>query len=182
MSGPAPAVRCVEKGYETYGLELDSKRVASINKGISQLEDEYLKDNLKKFHPQATTNEKIIKKADIVLICVPTPVDEKFYPILDPVINASKTIAKNMKKGALVILESTVNPGVSEEIVMPIFEEQGWKVGRDVAVAHCPERINPGKDAISKGYDVRNIPQVVGASDKNGLARAKEFYESILTR
>jgi nucleotide sugar dehydrogenase len=81
-----------------------------------------------------------------------------------------------MKKGALVIVESTINPGVCEEVVQPIFEKAGWKIGETVYISHCPERINPGDPK----WNVENIPRVIGSFEKIGLARSVKFYESIL--
>ena len=170
------AIRCSEKGYKTYGFDRDKNKIALINKKKSPIKEKYIEDNLPKFPIQASLDEKIIQKADIVLICVPTPVDKNFYPDLRPVIGASETVARNLKKGALVVLESTVNPGVSEEIVAPIFKKVGYKIGRDVFIAHCPERINPGDPK----WNVTNIPRVVGSFDVKGLKIAKEFYESIV--
>jgi len=156
------AIRCQERGYETYGFDLDKIKIALIKK--------------KKNSIKATSDEKIIKKSDVILICVPTPVDKNYYPDLRPVISATEIIARNLKKGALVVLESTVNPGVSEEIVKPIFKKAGFKAGRDYHLAHCPERINPGDPK----WNVANIPRVVGALNKFGLALALKFYKSIL--
>jgi nucleotide sugar dehydrogenase len=171
------AVRSKEVGYVTYGLERDKEKVALVKKGKSPIKEEYLEKNLKNFPPIATTDEKIIQKADIVLICVPTPVDEKYYPVLTPVIGATEAVARNLKKGALVVLESTVNPGVSEEVLKPIFEKAGHIVGRDVFIAHCPERINPG----DKVWNVSNLPRVVGSFDQKGLKIALEYYRNITT-
>lgn len=170
------AVRCVEKGYRVYGFDLDRRKINLINSGKSPIEDKYLEENLPKFHPTATCDGKLIKKADIILICVPTPVDEKFYPDFRPVIEATKLVARNLKKGALVVLESTVNPGVSEEVIKPLIEKAGFKIGKDVFIAHCPERINPG----DKKWNVTNIPRVVGSFDKVGLKKALDFYRSIV--
>lgn len=97
-------------------------------------------------------------------------------PNLQPVKSACTTAAKNIKKGALIVLESTVNPGVSEDVVKPIFEEAGFSVGTDVFIAHCPERINPG-DPV---WNVTNIPRVLGAFSKKGLDIALEFYRTII--
>ncbi len=171
------AVRAKEMGYPTYGLERDAKKVALINKQKSPIKEEFLEHNLPKFPIIASTDEKIIKEADIVLICVPTPVDKNYYPDLGPVIGATETVVRNLKKGALVVLESTVNPGVSEEIVAPIFEKAGFKIGKDVFIAHCPERIDPG----NKTWNVTNLPRVVGSFDQKGLAMAVEFYKNITT-
>ncbi|MGW8184645.1 MAG: nucleotide sugar dehydrogenase [Candidatus Moraniibacteriota bacterium] len=170
------AVRAKERGYEVIGFELDQKKVDLINKQISPIEDEFLTKNLPNFPIEATNDAKEIKKADIVLICVPTPVDHLHNPDLGPVEGACELVANNFKKGALVVLESTVNPGVSEEVVKPIFESYGYKVGVDIFIAHCPERINPGDPK----WNVTNIPRVVGAFTPKGLARAKAFYESIV--
>lgn len=170
------AVRCVEKGYQTFGLDRSEEKVKLINQGKSPIEEKFLEENLPKFRFQASTDAKVIKKCDIVLICVPTPVDKRFYPDLKPVIGAVESIVKNLKKGALVVLESTVNPGVSEEVVMPIFEKAGYKIGKDYFLAHCPERINPGDPK----WNVTNIPRVVGSFDAEGLKKALEFYQSIV--
>lgn len=170
------AVRAVERGYTVYGVARDRKKIDMINKGVSPIEDAGLSADMKKFPVRATHDPKVIAKADIVLLCVPTPVDELHNPDIAPVREASEMTAKYAKKGALVVLESTVNPGVSEEIIRPIFESAGFKVGRDIHIAHCPERINPGDEK----WTVKNIPRVVGSFEKKGLARAVAFYESIV--
>ncbi len=170
------AVRAKEKGYEVIGLERDEKKIELINKGISPIEEEYLYENLPKFPIKATSNAEEISDADIVLICVPTPVDALYKPNLKPVEGACQTTATHIKKGALIVLESTVNPGVSEDVVKPIFENAGFEVGNDVFIAHCPERINPG-DPV---WNVTNIPRVLGAFSQKGLSIALEFYRSII--
>ncbi len=170
------AVRSKERGYEVVGLDSDEKKIQLINKKKSPIEEKYLEENLPLFPFKATKDEKIIKVADIVLVCVPTPVDKNYYPDLSPVKNAIEAVARNLKKGALVVLESTVNPGVSEEVIKPIFEKYGLKIGQDLFVAHCPERINPGDPK----WNITNLPRVVGSFDAKGLKMAKVFYESIV--
>ncbi len=170
------AVRCVEKGYKVYGLDKDQKKISLIHQGKSPIKDKFLEENLPKFCPQATSDEKCIKKSDIVLICVPTPVDGQFNPDLGPVMKAAHSIAKNLKKGSLIILESTVNPGVCEEVIRPILEDYGHKVNQDCFIAHCPERINPGDPK----WNVTNIPRVVGSFEATGLKAALAFYQSIV--
>ena len=170
------AVRAAEKGYDVIGIELDEKKVESINKQKSPFEEEFVSQNLPKHPIVATTDPKEIAKADIVLICVPTPVDKNYFPDLGPVTGAATMTAENLKPGALVVLESTVNPGVSEEVIRPLFEDHGHTIGEDVFIAHCPERINPG----DKKWNVTNIPRVVGAFTEKGLAKAVAFYESIV--
>jgi UDP-N-acetyl-D-glucosamine dehydrogenase len=162
------AVQCALKGYAVFGFDNDKKKINLINSGKSPIKEKFLLDNLPKVKIKATTDPKIIRQADIAIICVPTPVDEKYFPILDPVIFATKSIVENFKKGQLVIVESTINPGVCEEVVDPIFQKAGLKVGKDYFLAHCPERINPGDPK----WNVTNIPRVVGSLEKNGLPLA----------
>lgn len=170
------AVRAVERGYTVSGVELDERKVALINDGKSPIEDKVLSEELPKYPFTATTDPSVIKEADIVLICVPTPVDSLHNPDLGPVRGAVSMIVENAKKSALVVLESTVNPGVSEEVVRPMFEEAGLVVGTDIHLAHCPERINPGDPK----WSVKNIPRVVGSLSEEGLERAIAFYRSIV--
>ena len=169
------AIRSKEVGYEVYGFDLDQSKLDAINQNKSPIEEAYIEERIEKFPIVATNDATIIQKADIVLVCVPTPVDESYFPDLTPVIKASEMVAKNLKEGALVVLESTVNPGVSEEIIRPIFETAGHVVGKDVFLAHCPERVNPG-DAT---WNVSNLPRVVGSFDQEGLDIALEYYRNI---
>jgi nucleotide sugar dehydrogenase len=170
------AVRAKEKGYQVIGFDTNESKIATLSKGLSPIKDDYLSENIPKFPFTATSNPAQLKTADIILICVPTPVDASFYPDLEPVVSACELIASHGKKGALVVLESTVNPGVSEEIVRPIFEKHGFIVGKNIFLAHCPERINPGDPK----WNVTNIPRVVGSFEKKGLALALQFYRSIV--
>jgi nucleotide sugar dehydrogenase len=170
------AVQAALRGYEVHGIERDESKVKKINKGRSPIEEDFLHINLPKVNVNATTSEKVIKECDIILVCVPTPIDEKFFPDLGPVKGAVEMIIRNHKKGQLVVIESTINPGVCEEVIEPIFAEAGLKVGRDYEMAHCPERIDPGNEK----WNVTNLPRVVGSFTKAGLKRAKSFYESII--
>lgn len=170
------AVRAVERGYTVIGFDTHAEKIALLKEHKSPIEDAYLEENIPKFPFEATTDPTRLGEADIVLICVPTPVDAMYYPDLEPVISAATLSATHLKKGALVVLESTVNPGVSEEVIRPIFEREGHVVGTDVFLAHCPERINPGDPK----WNVTNIPRVVGSFDTAGLELALTFYRSIV--
>ncbi len=170
------AVRASEKHYTVIGFDLDKRKVELLQKGKHIWKDTYLEKNLPLYPFKATTDERDIASADIHIICVPTPVDSAHHPDLSPVISACEIVAKQTKKGALVILESTVNPYVSEEIVKPIFEQYGFTLGKDIFISHCPERINPGDPQ----WNVSNIPRVVGSFDKIGLAMSLQFYRSIV--
>lgn len=171
------ALRCLERGYDVHGIDLDKKKIALIKTGKSPFKEEFIEHRIGLVAKiKASTTPSAIKKADIVIVCVPTPVDAQFYPILRPVESAVEMIIKNHAKGQLVIVESTINPGVCEEVVEPMFASAGLKVGKDYYLAHCPERIDPGNER----WDVTNIPRVVGAMSKKGLDLAKKFYESIV--
>lgn len=170
------AILAASKGYEVFGYDKDEKKLARIEKGENIVDEKYLDEDLKKTKINIIRDEKDLGQCDIFVIAVPTPVDEKYYPDLGFVEAASRTVAENMKSGALVVVESTINPGVCEEVVRPIFEKAGWKVGETVFISHCPERINPGDPK----WNVTNIPRVVGSFDEKGLERSVKFYESIL--
>jgi len=170
------ACQIAKKGYETYGLDVNQKSVDLINKKKSPFKDEFIKKLLPKIKFKATTNPEILAETDIAIICVPTPVNKKNLPIFDPLIGAAKSIVDNLKKGTLVVIESTINPGVSEEIVMPIFKKKGYEIGKDYFLAHCPERINPGDPK----WNVTNIPRCVGAITDKGLKKALKFYRSVI--
>ncbi len=121
----------------------------------------------------ATSNPAKIKEADFVLIAVPTPVTKAKDPDMEPVESASKIVGQNLKKGAIVVLESTVYPGVTEEIVGPILErESGLKCGRDFFVGYSPERTNPGDEE----HTLPNIYKIESGMDKQTLDSLSDLY------
>ena len=165
------------KGYRVIGIDLDERKVAAINTKRSPFQDKAIARLIKKSSLVATSNFNALDDVENIIICVPTPVDENHDPDLTSVRGASAEIAKHLKRGQLVVLESTVNPGVCDEIVIPILKD-GSKlvVGKDYYVAHCPERINPGDPE----WNVENIPRVVGGFNEESLKRATKFYRSII--
>lgn len=166
------------KKYNVVGVLRSKEKAESLNKRIPTFKDEEVEKYLSKSNLQASTDYAEMKNSSIIIICVPTPIDGNHMPDYEPVISACKEVAKNLEKGQTVILESTVNPGVSEEIMLPILEkESGMKCGADFYLAHCPERINPGDPK----WNVENINRVVGGYDEKSLEIAAKFYESILT-
>ena len=171
------AVLCSVKGYEVFGYDKDQEKLKRIEKGENIVDEKYLDEMIPKAKINIIRDEAEMKGCDIFIIAVPTPVDKKYYPDLSYVVSASETVAKNMKPGALIIVESTINPGVCDEIVKPIFKKAGYATGKDVFIAHCPERINPGDPK----WNVTNISRVVGSFEEKGLSRALEFYKSIIS-
>ena len=171
------ALRALEQGYITYGLDLDKKKLSAIKSGRSPFKESFIEKRkalLKKI--KVSDKPTILKKADIVVVCVPTPVDEQFYPILEPLKSAVSFIAKNNRPGQLVIIESTINPGICEDVVVPIFTQAGLKEKKDYFLAHCPERIDPGNPK----WNIVNIPRVLGAVSAQGLSKTKKFYASLI--
>ncbi len=165
------------KGYEVTGIDLDSDKVETINNHKDPLNDDYIASRIKGTKLIASSNFDSLKDSDVIIVCVPTPVKNDFEPDLGPVKRSVASIAKNLKKGTLIVIESTINPGVCDEIVIPLIEENsGLKVNVDFEVSHCPERINPG----DKKWNVSNIPRVVGSSSDAGCKRTVKFYESII--
>ncbi|OGI16391.1 MAG: hypothetical protein A3J63_01765 [Candidatus Moranbacteria bacterium RIFCSPHIGHO2_02_FULL_40_12b] len=170
------AVQCALRGFRVFGLDTDRGKINKIKAGAAPIGDKFLAENLTRAKIEATTDAKVIKKSEIAIICVPTPVDKTYYPDLNPIKKAAISIAKNLKKGQLIIVESTINPGVCEEVIEPIFAKAGYKIGRDYQLSHCPERINPGDEK----WNVANIPRVAGSFTKKGLAMTIKFYKKII--
>lgn len=171
------AMLAAKKGHSVTGLDLDEEKVKKINKRQDPLKDEYIEDRIKNTTLTASTDVSCVKNSDIVIVCVPTPVKDGFQPDLGPLKGAITAVAKNLKKQALIIVESTINPGVCDDVVIPIIESTtGTKVNEGFFVSHCPERINPG----DRNWSVDNIPRVAGSSCEEGLKLTLEFYESII--
>ena len=166
-------------GLKVVGLDIDKKRIKQINSGKSpviDIKDDELHQILKKF--KATSNWKEIKKADVIIIAVPTPLTKNKTPDTSAIESAGKQIAKFMKKGALVILESTSYPGTTEELLKPILEKSGFKAGKDFHLAFAPERIDPG----NKQFALIDIPKVVGGVNKESTELATAFYLTFLKK
>jgi UDP-N-acetyl-D-glucosamine dehydrogenase len=167
-----------KKGYTVYGIDIDKHKVDPVNQGKSHIEDDILKQEVAEVKGKiiATTSDENLTKSDAVVICVPTPVDEKYNPDFGPVISATNSCLKHLHRGQLIILESTVSPGTCEEVMLPVLDKSGLKAGIDYDLSHCPERIDPG----NKKYRIKNLPRVVGSLTPEGLKRTAEFYESFI--
>ncbi len=171
------ALLAARKGYRVIGIDINAQKVKLLQKKIAPFLDEKIEKELKTTALEATTEFAKIGEVSIIIMCVPTPVYDNHLPNLEPVESACNNIAPHLRRSQLVILESTVNPGVCDEIVLPLLEKgSGLKGGVDFYLAHCPERVNPG----DKRWSVENIPRVLGALERVGLLRATKFYESIL--
>jgi len=169
------------RGFKTIGYDIDQSKISSINKNIIPINDYQVNQNFKKALQTknfiASSNEEDLSETTIFIICVPTPINELREPDLEPIQSALKNISKFLKSGDLISIESTVFPGTCEDVLVPIIEnETKLKVGKDVFLAHCPERVNPGDDFWNTG----NIPRVVGGISKKCAENAADFYSKLL--
>jgi nucleotide sugar dehydrogenase len=168
-----------KSGIDVVGLDLNSRTVDDLNTGHSHIDD-LGDDDIRALLAtgfRATSDPTVIADADIVVICVPTPLDEDGRPDLAAVIGASKTIAAQFTKGTTVVLESTTYPGTTEEVLQPLLEQNGFVVGEDFFLAFSPERIDPG-NAV---YDITNTPKVVGGVTASCTTNAAAFYSQFIT-
>ena len=168
------ALRAAESGLKVYGLDTNGATVERLNAGRSHIDDvsdEELGRGLAAGF-EATTDPAVVAGADVVLVCVPTPLAEEGGPDLGPVRKAAEAIGAHVTPGTLAILESTTYPGTTEEVFAPLLTAGGLAVGRDLFVAFSPERIDPGNER----YGVRNTPKVVGGLTEECTRRAAEFY------
>ncbi len=171
------AVEFGKKGYTVIGYDYNSEKVEQLKNNIEKM-NEVDPTELKKAHLDLTSNPKRLREADIIIVAVPTPVNDVNIPDLSILHAATKTVGQNMKKGAVVTFESTVYPGATEEECVPILErESGLKLGVDFTVGYSPERVNPG----DKDHTIPKIVKVVSGSDKKTLKTITELYGSIVT-
>ena len=168
-------------GFQVIGFDIDEMKVVSLNKGESYIQHVSGKDLIpfiNKGRFQASSNSNILKKADAILICVPTPLDEHRDPDLSFVLSTTEVISQNIQKGQLVVLESTTYPGTTEEEMRPILEKNGLQVGEDFFLAYSPERENPG----DKDYSTTRIPKVVGGVTPGCKKVALALYDKVVVK
>ena len=157
---------------------LTKKKVEQIKSGICPIDDFQCEEDLKIAKFETSSDDSILKDTNLFIVCVPTPVLDDYTPDLQPVISSTETISKYLKKNQVVIIESTISPGVCDEVVIPILEKNsGLKAGVDFDVAHCPERINPGDPK----WNVYNIPRNIGSTRVEVTDRLAEFYRSFIS-
>lgn len=174
------AVEKAKAGFATLGFDIQEKRVESVNEGhnyIGDVVDSELSDLVERGTLMATTDYAKIKELDFIAICVPTPLDEYQQPDISYVKASTIEIGKYLKKGTMVVLESTTYPGTTEELLLPILERESQLIcGEDFYLAFSPERVDPGNLI----YKTRNTPKVVGGVDKDSTEIAAAMYRVIL--
>lgn len=171
-----------QNGIPTLGFEIDENKVSHLKSGtpyIKHLGKEMMKELSESAICDYTTDFSRISEADALLMCIPTPLDHHREPDLSFVINTSETIGTYMRRGQLIVLESTTYPMTTDEVIIPILEERsGLKCDEDFYVAYSPEREDPG----NKDFNTSKIPKVLGASSDAALKIAQKMYETSIER
>lgn len=175
------AVEFAKSGYKVLGFDIQEKKVNMINNGenyISDVIDEDLKFVIENRRLKASNEIKFVKDIDIVLICVPTPLDKYQQPDISYVKESTESVGKYLHEGMLVILESTTYPGTTEELVLPILEKiSDLKCEKDFYLAFSPERVDPGNSM----YNTANTAKVVGGVGKDSTEIAAALYRNVLS-
>jgi UDP-N-acetyl-D-glucosamine dehydrogenase len=175
------ALAFARKGFKVTGIDTDAQRVGRIHNFESYITDvpsALIARMVKSGHFNASVDFSLLKTADVVIICVPTPLRRKYTPDISYILSAVKSIAKYLHKDMLVVLESTTYPGTTRELIKPELEKKGMKAGRDFYVAFSPERIDPG----NKQFDVTEIPKVVGGFTPACTALAYLLYAQVIKK
>lgn len=172
-------VEFAEAGFTVTGIDLDQRKVDMINRGESYIQDiptSVLKPLWEKGLIKATTDFSVVQKLDTINICVPTPLGKSKEPDMSYIVKSCESLARYFHPGILVILESTTYPGTTDELMLPMFEAGGLKVGEDFFMCFSPERVDPG----NAKYQTKNIPKVVGGITPTCTEMGALFYGQAL--
>lgn len=168
-------------GFRVKGFDIDPHKVESLNAGRSYIEyipDSEIAGHIDAGHFEASDDFSGLAEADVIIICVPTPLREHNEPDLSFVEGTAQSVAQSLRAGQLVILESTTYPGTTKEVLKPILEKTGLRCGKDFYLAYSPER----EDPANKEFSTYNIPKLVGGLDKRSGELATLFYSSVVER
>ncbi len=172
-------VEFAEAGFTVTGIDLDQRKVNMINRGESYIQDiptSTLKPLFDKGLIKATTDFGVVKNLDTMSICVPTPLGKSKEPDMSYIVKSCESIAKHFAPGKLVILESTTYPGTTDELMLPMFEKGGLKVGEDFFMCFSPERVDPG----NAKFQTKNTPKVVGGITPDCTELGALFYSQAI--
>src|SRR5215510_12935426 len=172
-------VEFASKGFQGTGFEVDESKAEQINAGSSYIGDvssRRLKDVVDAKRLRATTDFEHLSECDAIIICVPTPLRKTKEPDVSYILAAAEQIAKRLRRGQLIILESTTYPGTTDEVLLPMFEEKGLKLDEDFLLAFSPERVDPGNPQ----FLTHNIPKVVGGVTDDSTIVAAHLYSQIV--
>lgn len=175
------AVEFARKGYQTIGIDTDTSKIKLIHQKKNYIKDVVNKDFLYAINQhlfKATATYDKLNEADIIFICVPTPVTKNKTPDISFIMSVAEEIARKLKRNHLIILKSTTFPGTTENYVQPVLERRGFKAGKDFYLAFSPERIDPG----NRTYNTGNTPIVVGGVSKKCTELAIMILQEVATK
>ena len=173
------AVEFASKGYFVYGFDTNNGRIKKLKEGQQYIVDvdfKKIKSLIKRNKFLPTTDTKVLGKSDVVIVCVPTPLRKVKVPDISYVVKSSKTIKKYLKKGQLIVLESTSFPTTTREVVLPVLKQSGLKEEKDFFLCFSPERVNPG----DKKFPITKISKLVGGLSFKSSQLAKSLYSKII--
>jgi UDP-N-acetyl-D-glucosamine dehydrogenase len=174
-------LRCAESGFSVIGFDIDANKIDQLNQGksyIRHIDNDRITQIWQSQQYQTTTDFSRISEADILVLCVPTPLGHHREPDLSFVLNTINSLLPYLRQGQLISLESTTYPGTTEEELRPLIEQKGFKIGEDIFLVYSPEREDPG----NRQFSTNNIPKIVGGSTPACLERGVEFYSSIVEK
>src|SRR6476646_6804697 len=174
------AVELAKVGFRVTGIDLDERKIRAISSGQSYIPDvptKELEALRRSGKLDATTDFSVVKKLDTINICVPTPLRKTKDPDMSYIVSAVESIAEHLHPGLLISLESTTYPGTTDELVQPMLEAKGMKVGTEIFLAFSPERVDPGNPTFHTG----NVPKVVGGVTEDCQTLAAALYGSAIT-
>jgi UDP-N-acetyl-D-glucosamine dehydrogenase len=175
------AVQFAKKGFTVNGLDSSEKRINRLKKGISyigDLTDKDIKEAVTRYKFSATPDASVLAGCDVVIICVPTPINKALKPDISYILSVAKSLRPLLRPGQLVILESTTYPGTTRDIILPILNKTKLKVGEDFFLAFSPERIDPGNPK----YDFSNITKLVGGITPRCTDLARGLYSMVTAK
>jgi UDP-N-acetyl-D-glucosamine dehydrogenase len=174
-------IEFVQGGFTCIGFDIDEKKVSFLQKKksyIKHISEQKISELIGSGRFEATVDFSRIPEVDCIIVAVPTPLDKHQQPDLSYILNTSESISRHLRKGQLVVLESSTWPGTTEEAMKPVLEKSGLKCREDFYLAFSPEREDPNNPK----YSTKTIPKVVGANDTYSLACAKALYDAVIVR
>ena len=174
-------IRFAEESFTVTGFDIDKKKVDKLNDQksyILHIPDEKIRALVNTGKFMATTDYSLLRDMDAILICVPTPLDDKKEPDMKYVKATSQEVKRNLKKGQLIILESTTYPGTTREVLLPLIKSRGFTPGEDMFLAYSPEREDPG----NHHFNTKNIPKVIGGLTPSCTETASALYKTIIDK
>ena len=173
------AMACADAGYHVMGVDVDSDRVATLQAGVSDIRDvpsSKLAVHIESGRLKPTTRFRDLQECDAILICVPTPLNKTKEPDVSFIVGALKEVNHFLRRGQLIVLESTTYPGFTREVALPMLEESGWTCGDQFHLAFSPERTDPGNET----WGIRNTAKILGGITERCTSTAARLYGRIL--